>query len=85
MDGHIEHISSSNVGWAGAKGFWMVGRDIFSFSWRLRLNQVLVEPSCRSVGSCELFWRLRLDQVLVSPAVAKRHKLGGPAAVRARL
>mmetsp|Transcript_24495 Transcript_24495/g.68920 ORF Transcript_24495/g.68920 Transcript_24495/m.68920 type:complete len:96 (+) Transcript_24495:288-575(+) len=36
MDGHIEHISSSKVGCAGAKGFWMVGRDIVSFClvWR---------------------------------------------------
>ena len=80
MLGHIEHISSSNVGWAGAKGFWIVGR-LMVF---LRFEESGVGGAQLSPASdaLELFWRLPLDQVLVEPSCRKRHKLSGPAAVR---
>ena len=37
------HISSSNVGCAGAKGFWIVGRDMVGFVW---CGAILVRSVC---------------------------------------
>ena len=72
MDGHIEHISSSNVGWAGAKGFWIVGNDISLDLFGLAGFEIprAVEPNV-SRRMLELFWRLAFESVgWGSPAVA---------------
>ena len=73
MDGHIEHIPSSNVGWAGAKGFWIVGNDISLDLFGLAgfdVSSSCLEAAFDTADALELFWRLPLDQVCWSAAVA---------------